>query len=319
MITDQALAQYPQTWDDFVGQEQAKRQLRVATESARQRGDRLSHVLLASGVAGIGKTALALLTAVEAGVHLHSVSGKMSLNEARIALSRLDHRDILFIDEAHRLVNGGKKNAEWLLHLLQDGVLMGPKGPEQQPDVTVIAATTDAGRLPKTIIGRFPLRPVLKPYTLEEATRIAMRMAGRILPEDVPFPETYEFMEIAQAGNRNPRTISQIITNLRDLAVADLDAVHDGGYNLAEPLAWLGLREDGLSENACRYLTVLMEDFSGQAGERALQERLNEPGGLDHIESELMERGLIARTQQGRVLTKEGIERANEFSEEVHA
>lgn len=316
MLAAETLDQYPQTWDDFVGQPKVKRQLQVAIESADKRGARLSHILLASGVPGIGKTALALLTAIEAERRMHPVSGKMSTNEARIALSRLEDGDILFIDEAHRLVNGGKKNAEWLLHLLQDGVIMGPKGPEQQPDVTIIAATTDVGRLPQTILSRFQLRPVLRAYTAEEAAQITLRMCDRILPKGVPLPEVDELRGIARAGSNNPRTISAIITNLRDLAVVDLASVHDGTrYDLTEPLSWLGLTPDGLTQSACDYLVALLEDFSGQAGERALQDRLNEPGGLEHIEALLMEHGLIARTPQGRVLTGPGITRANELAE----
>lgn len=308
------LSAYPQTWDEFIGQDTAKRQLQVAIASAKTRSAPLGHVLLASGTPGIGKTAMALLATAELEAGMNIVSGKMSLNEARIALSVLDDRDVLFIDEIHRLVQGGKGNAEWLLHLMQDGVLMGPKGPEVQPMVTIIGATTDVGRLPETIVSRFPLRPVLKPYTLDEATEIAIDMVSHALPGGVPFPNMDDMRAIARAASHNPRTIRAIVNNLRDLALVDIDAVHDGtNYDLSEPLAWLGLTLDGLTDTACRYLVILIEDFAGQAGERAMQDRLQEPGGIDHTERLLMEKGLIAKTPQGRVLTREGITRANEL------
>lgn len=307
------IEQYPDTWEEFIGQDMAKRQLKVAVESSKRRNAPLGHVLLASGEPGIGKTALALLTTLELGTFVKIVSGKMSVNEARIALSSLDDRDVLLLEEIHRLVDGGKQNAEWLLHLLQDGVIMGPRGAEVQPAITVIGTTTDAGKLPETITSRFPLRPVLEPYTEDEAFSIATNMARYLLPGDVPFPSVENFELIAAAANRNPRTMRAIVSNLRDLAVVSLDEVYDGEhYNLTEALSWMGLTHDGLTEGACRYLTVLVEDFGGQAGERALKDRLRE-AGIEHIERVLIEKGLVVKTAQGRVPTKEGIARANEL------
>ena len=102
-----------------------------------------------------------MLIAGELGTGLRVVSGKMTVNEARIVLVGMNDHDALFIDELHRLVSGGKAGAEWLLHLLSDGVVMGCIGPEAQPKATVIGATTDVGRLPETMCRAFPLRPAL--------------------------------------------------------------------------------------------------------------------------------------------------------------
>lgn len=308
---------YPNTWDDFIGQDKAKRHLQVAVESSKKREASLDHVLLASGVAGLGKTAMALLTVNDLDVEMKMVSGSIGTNEARIALSELYDGDVLFIDECHALVRGGKGKAEWLLHLLTDGVIMGPRGPEVQPDITVIGATTDAGRLPETIISRFPLSPTLEPYTDEEATKIAITMAEQILPCDLPFPQLEDFQAVARAGSNNPRVIGSILRSVRDLAVVDLDVVCDGEfYDLSEPLSWLGLTPDGLSDVAQRYLIILLKEFQGQSGGKALQDRLQEPGGLEYVERLLMERDYVVKTSQGRILTKSGIERAKELADE---
>lgn len=305
---------YPTTWDSFVGQDSAKRQLMVACKSARLRGETMEHVLIASSEPGIGKTALALLCARELDANVKIISGKINVAQARIALSELQDGDVLFIDEVHMLVQGGKGNAEWLLHLLQDGVLMGPMGPEVQPKITVIAATTDVGRLPKTIIDRFSKRPDLSPYSHDDATRIALGKASKLFTTPLtPFPSVENCEAIALAGNCNPRLIGHILSNLRDIAVTtDADNYDKNArtYDLSEALAWMGLTEDGLDRVARRYLIALLKDFAGGAGERALADRLGETGGLGHVEQILMAKGLIAKTKQGRVLTQSGIHRA---------
>ena len=308
---------YPDTWDDFIGQEQAKRQLQVACQSAKRRGRPLGHVLLASGEPGIGKTTLALLTAAEMGTDLKVVSGPMNVNEARIALSAMRDGDVLFYDEMHQAVRGGKAKAEWLLNFLQDGVLLGPRGPEEQPKVTVIGATTDAARLPDTIISRFDLRPVLEPYSDEEGLDIAFKMAETTFngDEGLHFPALEDFEDIAQAGSNNPRTIGAILRNLRDLAVVDEEVWNGERYELDEALEWLGLKRDGLTEVGVRYLVVLLSEFQAQAGEKALADRLQE-ANLDSVERMLMRRDYITKTRQGRVLTKAGINRARELMDE---
>lgn len=313
-----ASVNYPGSWDEFVGQEKAKRQIIVACESAKKRGASLGHMLLASGEPGIGKTTMALLTADTMGTGLTVASGQMKINEARIVLSQMQDQDVLFLDEIHQLVARGKTNAEWLLHLLQDGVIMGPRGPEEQPDITVIGATTDAARLPDTIVSRFTLRPVLESYSDEEAALIGIKMATRMFG-DVPFPEVEDFREAAMAGHNNPRMIGSILTNLRDLATVNLEAVYDdatGRYDLSEALDWLGLTEDGLTEVAQRYLVTLLNEFQGQAGEKTLADRLQE-ANLNSVERLLMKRNYIVKTRQGRVLSRDGIRRAQELAKEA--
>lgn len=307
---------YPLAWEDFIGQDMVKRQLQVACASAKHRKAPLDHVLLASGMAGVGKTALAFLCANELGTDVQMISGKVGLPEARVVISGMNDHDILIVDEIHRLVQGGRMNAEWLLHLLQDGVLLGPCGPEEMPKITVIGATTDPGRLPVTIIGRFPFRPAIEPYTDDQAAAIASAMTS-VFPEvDLPLPTWANCQAIAAAGNNNPRSIKAITINLRDLALVEAGAIHteDEGYDLTEALEWLGLTPDGLDRVAQRYLIAMLTDFRGQpVGERSIMDRLNEPGGCTHAEAVLMEKGFITKTKQGRMLTQAGMARAREL------
>jgi len=206
------------------------------------------------------------------------------------------------------------RHAEWLLHLLTDGVLMGPTGPEAQPLITVIGATTDVGRLPETLVSRFGLRPVLAAYSDHEGCIIAMKMAPAIFTDLAPFPSVEDFTAIATAANNNPRLIRAVLESLRDLALVDLDSVYDGAaYDLSEALTWLGLTGDGLTYLALRYLQALHIEFAGQAGEQSIADRLQEPGGVASTERLLQDKGLIAKTRQGRVLTAAGIRRAREL------
>jgi Holliday junction DNA helicase RuvB len=304
--------QYVSSWDEYVGQTTAKAQLRAAINAAKTRGRRLDHTLLASGHAGLGKTTLALLIAEEMGVPCEVVSGKMTLNEARYLIGDMQDGSILFIDEVHRLVNGGKQNAEWLLHLLQDGVLMGPCGAEEMPKITVIAATTDVGRLPVPILDRFPLRPVLLPYTEPEAVTIALLTGTTMfVGTNLPAPNLPTCERVARAAVRNPRRIATIFNNLLNESLGcdgkNWDA--ESGYDLTVVLDWMGLTEDGLTDLAQRYLIALRSTPEG-LGKAALTEILREPGGLSDTEVLLSDAGMIAFTKQGRVLTATGRRRA---------
>ncbi len=297
---------YPTTWDAFVGQQQAKRQLMVAARSAATRGATLDHCLLSSGVPGIGKTSLGLLTAAEMRSNVKVVSGKVDANAARLLFGQLKDGDVLFIDEIHTLVAGGKAKAEWLLHYMQDGVLMGPIGPEKQPKVTIIGATTDGGKLPDPIVDRFIHKPTLVPYSDTEVQRIALGMAARLF-DDLPLPTGDDLAIVAAAANNNPRKMRGILTTMRDLAVCE------GVANVHQALGLMGVTLDGLDTTAQRYLVVLATEFGGAAGERALRDRLQE-GAIAQTERVLMDKGLIARTRGGRTLTQAGIRRASDVT-----
>lgn len=306
---------YVRGWGEFIGQKKAVDQIQVAAQAAQSRDDPLPHLLLASGLHGVGKTTLAYLAAKEMDADLTTLAGRVTSTEARIKLSDMGDGDALFIDEIHQLAQQRKGDSEWLLHLLQDGVILGPRGPEPQPRVTIIGATTDVGRLPETVVSRFPLRPTLVPYSDDEAMDIAAIHASHIMPEDSPLLYSEDLLRIARAADRNPRAIRHILCALRDLWSVKPEETHDGeSYVLDQALQWVGVLEDGLTTTAARYIQVMLTEYDGKAGERAMVQRLQEPGGLTSTERMLLDRGLIAFTSSGRALTGAGIARAKELA-----
>jgi Holliday junction resolvasome RuvABC ATP-dependent DNA helicase subunit len=127
------------------------------------------------------------------------------------------------------------------------------------------------------------------------------------------YPTVANCDAIAVAGNRNPRAIRQILVTLRDMAVTEmLPFDPKAGYDIAVVLDWHGISPDGLDKTAQRYLKILMDDFKGKAGQRAIEERLQEPGGLGEVERVLIEKRLIAKTPSGRSITMDGARRARE-------
>lgn len=302
---------YPTSWDSLVGQERAVAQLRAACLSARVRQTRLDHVLLASGVPGIGKTSLAKLVAADIGTGIVEVAGKIGLDEARNILSGMSANDVLFIDEVHQMAGGTK--AEWLLHVLQDGVLMTKNGPEPIPDITIVAATTDSQKLPMTILGRFPIKPVLEAYTEDEAATICEQMAERVgfgATDFIPVPGPATRVRIARAANCNPRDMRMLLIALRDATVSEATVAVGSTYDLSVALEWAGYTEDGLTRLAQDYLQVLLVTYDGQAGEKTIGCALGEPGPLKHTEQVLIQKSLLSITASGRQLTPEGVDRA---------
>lgn len=298
---------YPRDWAGFIGQEQAKEQLQAAVASAIHRVTRLDHTLLASGLHGIGKTTLAYIIANKAGVGITSVSGPLSVDEARTVLMCMQDRDILFWDEFHLAVAGNKSRADWLLPFLTDSELMTANGAEKMPNVTVVGATTDGGKLPQTILSRFMVRPKLLAYTEEQAVKIVRNLSDRMGIAIDPDEE----LPIAKAANHNPRDMRMILTAVRDVA-------YTGNYNLDKALQWAGVTYDGIDTVGQDILLVLLASTNHTASMESLQAQLGEPGPLKHHEQRLMQKGFLTVTGRGRVLTDEGVERATALLEERH-
>lgn len=301
-------------WDDFVGQEKAKKILKASCVSAKARNVPLPHTLLTSGVPGLGKTSIALLAAQEMGTELKILSGKLTVKDVRSTLRDMEDNSILLIDEFHTLFTGGKAASEqWLLHLMENNTIIGPYGPELVAKITVMGTTTDEGKIPGTVISRFPCIPVLEPYTEDEATEIAFGMGYRIFKDILTPPNFVVAQHVAAAANRNPRTIRNIFYTLRDIYVSAENDTADhshGDYDIAEALEWRGLSSDGLPKVARDYLIALYRDFPDGAGQRTMQDILQAPGGLQSVERILMEKNLIVKKKVGRILTLEGNKRA---------
>lgn len=299
---------YPRSWAGFIGQEEAKEQLMANVASSRAREARLDHTLLASGVQGIGKTTLAHLLAYKRRVGLVQTTGPLSVDDARSLMAGMRDQDVLFIDEAHLLVQGNRTRADWLLPFLTEGKLYTDSGAVDMPDVTVVAATTDVGKLPRTLISRFMVRPELVHYTEEEAATIAGNLAGRM---GVAVQADW-LPQIATAADRNPREMRMILTQIRDLALAFPDREVD----LRKAFRWAGLSHDGLPKVAQDIMLVLVVSKNHTASIETIQAQLGEPGPLRHHEQTLLQRGYLTITGQGRKLTDTGVERALDLVKE---
>lgn len=308
---------YPADWNEFIGQDDVKFQLRTAAKSARVRGEVMDHVLIASSIPGCGKTALGMLAAAELGGNCKVIAEVVKPNQVGLMFSYLQDGDVLFIDEAHRLVQGGKQNAEWLLKYMDEGVIATPLGMEPAPKVTIIAATTDAGRLPDTILSRFSNKPTLERYTDEEGQKIAIQLSRKVLTDyGISLPRPVVALAIARAANNGPRAIRNILIALRDLVVTEEIVDNRGLFDLTLPFKFAGVTMDGLSAGAQRYLLTLLNEYKGNpAGKTAIAESIGEVGsGMAEIERVLLSKNLIAKTKPGRVLTMDGIRRAKELA-----
>lgn len=305
------LSLYSKKWHEHVGHKRAVDMLRRAAKSAKIRKEPMDHALIASPVAGIGKTDLAVLTSLDMGTQVRIVSGQVHRDRARLLFSELNDGDVLFYNEFHQVMQGGRKNAEWLLSYLENGTIIGPRGPERQPRVTVIADTTDAHKIPTTILGRF-LSPPIDPYTAQEGAKIATILSKRLLvaKEGLPAVLGRNAAAISEAACRNPRAMKKILTILRDMVVTG--EMED--YDIPRLLEDMGITRDGLDETAQRYLAVLADEFGGTAGGATLADRLMIPGGLNEIERILVDKGLVTKTRTGRVITQAGIRRYRELA-----
>ena len=267
--TDKAMR--PQTLAEFVGQEQSKANLKVFIDAARQRGDALDHVLL-FGPPGLGKTTLAQIVARELGVNFRATSGPVIAKAGDLAaiLSNLEPRDVLFIDEIHRLAPAVE---EILYPAMEDHVLdlivgEGPSARSIRIDLapfTLVAATTRAGLLATPLRDRFGIPLRLNFYTPAELkqvlTQAARKMGAELTPEGAA--------EIA-----------------------------------ARALARLEVDEAGLDGLDRRYLKALIENYGGgPAGAETLSYAIAEARDAveDVIEPFLLQQGFIQRTPRGRV------------------
>lgn len=304
---------YPKTFGDYIGQSKARAMILAAIASALTRQAPMDHTLIASGHPGIGKTTLARLTAYKLGVGFMELGGAVTDKDAARALKGMQDGDVLFLDEIHRLVHRGKSNAEWLLTLLQDGSIQTPTGSIQAPAITVIAATTDAQKLPSTILDRFMVKPILEPYSTPEATLIARTTAHRMGfgSDQLPMPTGEDWLrQVADASNNNPRLMGGLLTTIRDIAYSTELGNLDGneGYDIQLALEWNDLTPDGLTRTAQDYMCALWS-HGGTAGISTIKATLNEEQ-LGHTERLLIQKGYITVATRGRTLTDYGMERA---------
>ncbi len=297
----------PLVLDDFTGQAAARANLKVFIEAAKARKDALDHVLFV-GPPGLGKTTLAQIVARELGVNFRSTSGPVIAKAGDLAaqLTNLEERDVLFIDEIHRL----NPSVEEILYPAMEDFQLdliigeGPAARSVKIDLakfTLVGATTRAGLLTTPLRDRFGIPIRLNFYTVDELDLI-VRRGARVL--GVPMTDDGA-NEIARRARGTPRIAGRLLRRVRDFAIVDgVEAVTRAVADKA--LRMLDVDAIGLDIMDQRYLNLVATSFGGgPVGIETIAAALSEPRDAieDIIEPYLIQQGFLQRTPRGRVLT----------------
>ena len=297
----------PSRWDEYVGQDKVKANLRLIIDAARERKESCDHLLF-YGQAGLGKTTLAYLIGKEMQVNVRSTSGPALEKAGDVAalLSNIEPYEILFIDEAHRI----NKLIEEILYPAMESrklhLIVG-KGPSARtfsldlPPFTIVAATTKASLLSSPLRSRFGATFHLDYYTVEDIEKILVRSAkllGVTITKDA-------IRRLASASRFTPRIANRLLRRTRDYAqVYKKNEIDDDA--VVKTLGMLDIDALGLEHTDRQLLTAIIKKFDGgPVGLKALGAALNEEVGTieDVYEPFLMKLGLINRTPGGRVAT----------------
>jgi holliday junction DNA helicase RuvB len=300
----------PQTLDDFTGQKQVRENLKVFIDAARGRGEALDHVLL-FGPPGLGKTTLAQIVARELGVNFRATSGPVIAKAGDLAalLTNLQPRDVLFIDEIHRLNPAVEEVLYPAMEDFQLDLIIG-EGPAARSiridlsPFTLVAATTRSGLITTPLRERFGIPLRLQFYSAEELTGIVARGASLLSFGLTPDSTA----EIAKRARGTPRVAGRLLRRVRDFASVAGKAVVDAVIADAA-LTRLEVDARGLDSMDRRYLGCIAENYNGgPVGAETLGAALGEQRDVieEVIEPYLMQQGLIQRTPRGRVLSHGG-------------
>ena len=300
----------PQSIEEFVGQEQLRANLKVFIAAARTRGEALDHVLF-FGPPGLGKTTLAQIVARELGVNFRATSGPVIARAGDLAalLTNLQPRDVLFIDEIHRLNPAVEEILYPAMEDFQLDLIIG-EGPAARsvridlPPFTLIGATTRSGLITTPLRERFGIPLRLQFYTPEELERIVRRGAGLLALELTASGAK----EIARRARGTPRVAGRLLRRVRDFASVGGDARVDARIADAA-LTRLEVDIRGLDGMDRRYLGCIAANYGGgPVGVETLAAALSEQRDVieEVIEPYLIQEGLLQRTPRGRMLTAGG-------------
>jgi Holliday junction DNA helicase RuvB len=297
----------PLALDEFIGQKQVRENLRIFISAARARGDALDHVLL-HGPPGLGKTTLAQIVARELGVGFRATSGPVIARAGDLAalLTNLQPRDVLFIDEIHRLSPAVEEILYPAMEDFQLDLIIG-EGPAARsvridlPPFTLVGATTRAGLITTPLRERFGIPLRLMFYTPDELEEI-VRRGARVLGVDMTADGA---AEVARRARGTPRVAGRLLRRVRDFAAVagakqiDRKAADSG-------LTRLEVDALGLDAMDRRYLRCIIDNYGGgPVGVETLAAALSEQRDTieDVIEPFLIQQGYLQRTQRGRVAT----------------
>ncbi len=300
----------PRKLAEFVGQRGICENLKVFIEAARGRGEALDHVLL-FGPPGLGKTTLAQIVARELGVSFKATSGPVIARAGDLAalLTNLEARDVLFIDEIHRLSPAVEEILYPAMEDCQLDLMIG-EGPGARsiridlPPFTLVGATTRSGLITTPLRERFGIPLRLDFYTAEELEVIVRRSAGLLgcrLTDDGA-------AAVARRSRGTPRVAGRLLRRVRDFAAIAGDAVIDADIARAA-LARLEVDDNGLDAMDRRYLAIIAEHYGGgPVGVETLAAALADQRDVleEVIEPFLIQQGLLQRTPRGRMLSEAG-------------
>jgi Holliday junction DNA helicase RuvB len=298
----------PRTFDEFIGQETAKENLRIFVEAARKRGEALDHVLFCAPP-GLGKTTLSRILSSELGVGIHATSGPVLEKAGDLAgnLTNLEERDILFIDEIHRL---SRVVEEFLYPAMEDFVfdIMIGEGPAARSvrlklkPFTLVGATTRAGMLTSPMLGRFGYVCHLDYYGPGDLTRIALRSSkilGVRCGDDAA-------EALGKRARGTPRIVNRLLRRCRDVAEVKGDGKISADI-VAMTLKMLGVDDCGLDEMDRRILRSIIEHYGGgPVGINTIAVVVGEePDTIEEVyEPYLIQSGFLKRTPRGREVTE---------------
>lgn len=298
----------PQTWDEYIGQPNVKRNLRVMLDAAKKRGEPPDHLLF-YGQAGLGKTTLAYLVARDLGARLRVTSGPAleKMGDVAAILSNLEPNDVLFIDEIHRLNHLIEEVLYPAMEMRKLHMVIG-KGPAARtlsldlPPFTLLAATTKAHLLSSPLRSRFGASFQLDYYKTEDIEAIIRRSAQMIV-----LPITDDAISaLAQASRFTPRIANRLLKRIRDYAsVSDIETVE--GHVVRSALQMLEIDDVGLEPADRRLLETIIHKFNGgPVGIATLAAAMSDdPHTIEDIyEPYLMRMSFLERTPSGRMATE---------------
>jgi Holliday junction DNA helicase RuvB len=310
----------PTLFEDVIGQDKVKSLLKRMVTAASARNRPLDHVLMI-GPSGTGKTTLATVIANETGHRLYHIEAPISTETLLDLREVMDDGDVLFLDEIHqqaiqeRRGKSASTQPEILFSLLEDFVIPTQFGLLDFPHITMIGATTDPGLLPTPFLNRFPIRPRLEPYTIDDMKQIARsNVAALLLTADDDAITLF-----ARASRSVPREVNNFARNAASLIDDHIDLA------LAEEIIFdlNSLTADGLTVDMQNMLTFLLTRAKRETGQGEIRYQASVSTvatgvGLArdmkaiqlHVEPTLIERGYVQVLHGGRALTDAGVERA---------
>ncbi|MCH2137866.1 MAG: Holliday junction branch migration DNA helicase RuvB [Phycisphaerales bacterium] len=301
----------PTTLDTYVGQQQLRERLGIALDAAKHRGEPMEHLLL-HGPPGLGKTTLAHIVANEMGTRAWVTSGPALSKGSELVgtLTHMQHGDVLFIDEIHRLPASVEEYIypameDFKIDFTLDAGMHARVVTYRLKPFTLIGATTRAGLLTAALRSRFGIGHRLDFYPTDELVTLLQAAVERL---GMPMPPADALTTLAERSRGTPRICLRLLRRVRDFAIVrhdghiDADVVH-------KALELEGIDARGLDPLDRAYLTTLEQTYEGgPAGLDALAATMGEDAATleDVVEPFLLQRGLLARTRQGRQLTPQG-------------